>query len=174
MSASSSGNDAAKAKKIVGILKSRFGEIPWWPGDTDEVMIGAILTQQTRWENVVRALDLLKERGLCSMQALYSADLPVIEDAVQCTGFYRIKARRLKALAVFVVETCGGVAMMAHIPTPDAPGRASRGARDWRRDGRQYPLLRFFPAQFCDRCLYGTHCAVCRYHHPAIGAQTPF
>jgi endonuclease-3 related protein len=118
MSASSSGNDAAKAKKIVGILKARFGEIPWWPGDTDEVMIGAILTQQTRWENVVRALAILKEQELCSMQALYSADLPVIEDAVRCTGFYRIKARRLRSLAVFVVETCGGVAMMANIPTP--------------------------------------------------------
>jgi endonuclease III related protein len=118
MSASSSGNNATKAKKIVGILKSRFGEIPWWPGDTDEVMIGAILTQQTRWENVVRALDHLKERGLCSMQAIYSADSPEIEEAVRCTGFYRIKARRLKALAVFVIENCGGVGPMGTIPMP--------------------------------------------------------
>ena len=118
MSASSSGNNATKAKKIVGILTNHFGDIPWWPGDTDEVMIGAILTQQTRWENVVRALAILEEQGLCSMQALYSADPPVIEDAVRCTGFYRIKARRLRSLAVFVVETCGGVAMMANIPTP--------------------------------------------------------
>jgi endonuclease-3 related protein len=118
MSASSSGNNAAKAKKIAGILKTRFGEIPWWPGDTDEVMIGAILTQQTRWENVVRALDLLKERGLCSMQAIYTADPREIEEAVRCTGFYRIKARRLKGLAIFVIETCGGVREMANIPTP--------------------------------------------------------
>ena len=131
MSASSSGNNATKAKKIVGILTNRFGEIPWWPGDTDEVMIGAILTQQTRWENVVRALAILKEQGLCSMQALYSADPRVIEDAVRITGFYRIKARRLKSLAVFVVETCGGTEMMATVPTPKSPGRASWGKRDW-------------------------------------------
>jgi endonuclease-3 related protein len=118
MLASSSGNNATKAKKLVGILTARFGEIPWWPGDTDEVMIGAILTQQTRWENVVRALAILKDQGLCSMQALYSADPRVIEDAVRCTGFYRIKARRLKSLAVFVVETCGGTVRMATVPTP--------------------------------------------------------
>ena len=118
MLASSSVKNAAKAKKIVGILKGQFGEIPWWPGDTDEVMIGAILTQQTRWENVMRALDLLKKRGLCSMQAIYSTDLRDIEEAIWCTGFYRVKARRLKALAVFVLETCGGVNEMANISTP--------------------------------------------------------
>ncbi len=116
MSGSSSGSEA-RAGKIVGILRARFGEIPWWPGDTDEVMIGAILTQQTRWENVERALRLLKERGLCSLSALHAADAPVIEDAVRCTGFYRIKARRLKALAAFVTETCGGVSRMDALPT---------------------------------------------------------
>jgi endonuclease-3 related protein len=42
----------------------------------------------------------------------------VIEDAVRCTGFYRIKARRLKSLAVFVVETCGGTVRMTTVPTP--------------------------------------------------------
>ncbi|MFA7695093.1 MAG: Fe-S cluster assembly protein HesB [Methanoregula sp.] len=118
MSASSSAENSARAKKIAGSLKRQFGDIPWWPGDTDEVMIGAILTQQTRWENVVRALFLLRERGLCSMQAVYTADPREIEEAVRCTGFYRIKARRLKALATFTVETCGGVNGMAGIPTP--------------------------------------------------------
>ncbi len=119
MSASSSAENAALAKKIVGILKRRFGEIPWWPGGTDEVMIGAILTQQTRWENVEQALRLLKERNLCSLSALFAADVPDIESAIRCTGFYRIKARRLKALAVFVIDTCGGVSVMDNIPTEE-------------------------------------------------------
>src|SRR5208337_1176860 len=118
MSASSSGNDAGKAGAIVDILKARFGKIPWWPGDTDEVMIGAILTQQTRWENVEFALQLLKDRGMCSMTALHAARVPEIEEAVRCTGFYRMKTRRLKALAAFVVETCGGVSGMDALPTP--------------------------------------------------------
>ena len=117
MSASSSAENAALAKKLVGILKRRFGEIPWWPGNTDEVMIGAILTQQTRWENVEQALRLLKERNLCSMSALFAADLPDIESAIRCTGFYRMKARRLKALVAFVIDSCGGVSVMDNIPT---------------------------------------------------------
>ena len=67
-----SGSSSIKVHHIVRCLSGHYGEIAWWPGDTDEVMIGAILTQQTRWENVVRALAILKEQGLCSMQALYS------------------------------------------------------------------------------------------------------
>jgi endonuclease-3 related protein len=118
MSAFSSGNDAGKAGKIVDILKNRFGEILWWPGNTDEVMIGAILTQQTRWGNVEQALQQLKDRDMCSMAAMNAADAEKIEAAVRCTGFYRIKARRLKALAGFVTDICGGVDLMASIPTP--------------------------------------------------------
>jgi len=117
MSASSSASNAGKAQKIAGILAARFGEIPWWPGDTDEVMIGAILTQQTRWENVERALRLLREKGLCSMTALDTTEEVEIESAIRCTGFYRMKARRLKTLAAFVTGTCGGVAGMETMPT---------------------------------------------------------
>jgi endonuclease III related protein len=101
---------------MVRVLKKHYGTIPWWPGDRDEVMIGAILTQQTRWENVERALADLHRRGLCTMAAIRLADVRDIEDAIRCTGFYRIKAARLKALAAFA-EECGGVQQMAGIPT---------------------------------------------------------
>ena len=101
---------------MVRALKKHYGKIPWWPGDRDEVMIGAILTQQTRWGNVERALAALHRRGLCTMAAIQGADVRDIEDAIRCTGFYRIKAVRLKALAAFV-EECGGVQQMAGIPT---------------------------------------------------------
>ena len=115
MSASSS----SKVRRIVRALKQRYGKIPWWPGDTDEVMIGAILTQQTRWENVERALADLKSRGLCTMAGIHSADNAEIESAIRCTGFYRVKARRLKSLAQFALEKCGGVQRMAEIPTTE-------------------------------------------------------
>ena len=94
-----------------------FGEIPWWPGNTDEVMIGAILTQQTRWENVERALSALKRSGLNSMHSLHSSDKQEIEDAIRCTGFYRIKAQRLQSLAAHVMETYGSVDAMRQQPT---------------------------------------------------------
>jgi endonuclease-3 related protein len=102
---------------MIGILSRQFGEIPWWPGDADEVMIGAILTQQTRWENVEPALANLKRTGLCSLEAIHAAQLPEIENVVRCTGFYRVKAGRLKALAAHVTNTYGGVAQMMLIPT---------------------------------------------------------
>jgi len=117
MSGSSSADNKEKARHIVTFLKKQYGDIPWWPGDTGEVMIGAILTQQTRWENVEKALTLLKERDLCSVPALHTAVPSDIEDAIRCTGFYRMKARRLRALAAYVMETCGGIERMGSMPT---------------------------------------------------------
>lgn len=117
MSGSSSVKDKKRARQIVTGLKRQYGDIPWWPGDTGEVMIGAILTQQTRWENVEKALALLKERGLCTIPALHAAAGPEIEAAIRCTGFYRMKARRLAALAAYVIDTCGGIGRMETMPT---------------------------------------------------------
>ena len=113
MSASSFG----KIQKTLSILRDRYGEISWWPGDRDEVMIGAILTQQTWWENVTRALTGLRFRGLCSIAVLHSADLWDIEEAIRCTGFFRVKTKRLQSLAVHVMETCGDVEAMENVPT---------------------------------------------------------
>ena len=113
MSAYSSG----KPQKIVGILSRTYGNIPWWPGDTDEVMIGAILTQQTRWENVRDAISRLEREGLCSIAAIHAADKAAIEELIRCTGFFRIKARRLKALAAYVMDTYGSVGNMTAVPT---------------------------------------------------------
>jgi endonuclease III related protein len=96
---------------------TRYGEISWWPGDSDEVMIGAILTQQTRWENVERALAELRSRGLCSIADLYSADIHDIEESVRCTGFFRVKAKRLKSLAIHIMHTYGSTGAMENIGT---------------------------------------------------------
>jgi endonuclease-3 related protein len=112
-----SGYSSIKVRKIVDLLASRFGVITWWSGDTDEVMIGAVLTQQTRWENVEKAISRLKADRLATMAAIHAADVADIEEAVRCTGFFRIKAKRLKALAALVMDTYGGVAQMAAIPT---------------------------------------------------------
>jgi endonuclease-3 related protein len=113
-----SGSSSVKIKHLVRSLAGYFGEIEWWPGYPDEVMIGAILTQQTRWENVERALTELKKRGLCSLDTISMADNEDIEDAIRCTGFYRVKAKRLKLLASFVVETYGDIERMADASTP--------------------------------------------------------
>ena len=112
-------SSSSKCKRIVSLLKSHFGTIPWWPGDTDEVLIGAVLTQQTRWENVETALGILKERDLDTISALYSADPEQVQNAIRCTGFYRIKTKRLKGLAQYITEHHGGLQGMGACPTPE-------------------------------------------------------
>ena len=112
-----SGSSSSDCARIVRVLNGHYGTIPWWPGDTDEVIIGAVLTQQTRWENVVRALALLKERALCSVTALYDAEPADIESAIRCTGFYKVKTRRLKALSTFIMSEYGGTWHMAEYTT---------------------------------------------------------
>jgi endonuclease-3 related protein len=113
-----SGSSSVKIKQLISSLARCFGEIEWWPGYPDEVLIGAILTQQTRWENVERALADLKKRGLCSLDTIVTADIQDIEDAIRCTGFYRVKAKRLKLLASYVMETYGGIDGMVDVSTP--------------------------------------------------------
>ena len=81
-------------------------------------MIGAILTQQTRWENVERALGNLHSAGICTLAGIAAADAGEIEQAIRCSGFYRVKARRLKALAAHIIGSYGGTGGMAPVPTP--------------------------------------------------------
>lgn len=82
-------------------------------------MVGAVLVQQTRWENVERGLDRLREAGLLSLEAIDRAPPEVVDEAVRCTGFFRVKTRRLKALARFVLGTYGSVETMARVPTDE-------------------------------------------------------
>ena len=111
-----SGSSSIKINHLIRSLPGCYGDIAWWPGYPDEVKIGAVLTQQTRWENIKRALLTFKKRDLCSINSIFYADIKEIEDAIRCTGFYRIKAKRLKSLAACIVEMFGGVEKMAGVP----------------------------------------------------------
>ena len=126
-----SGSSSSECARIVRVLNGHFGHIPWWPGDTDEVLIGAILVQQTRWENVERALAFLKDRSLCTIAALHEAGPAEIESAIHCTGFYRVKTRRLKALAAFVMDRAWRPGTDGRAPDRVTQGRTPRGIRDW-------------------------------------------
>ena len=137
-----SGSSSGKINRLISSLDGCYGEIAWWPGYPDEVMIGAVLTQQTRWENVERALVNLKKRDLCSIDAIFHADIRDIEDAIRCTGFYRIKAQRLKSLATCIMEIFGGVEKMADISDRATPRGVIGCFWYRRRNCRQYSLLR--------------------------------
>jgi endonuclease-3 related protein len=77
-------------------LLTRFGPQGWWPGRTRlEVILGAILTQNTAWHNAARALRRLRKVGRLSWSGLREASLSELESCVRPAGFYRQKARTI-------------------------------------------------------------------------------
>lgn len=102
-------------RRIISCLKDIYGSAGWWPGDTESIMIGAILTQQTRWENVEKALLNLDAAGIKTLEDIRIAEDDIIMDAVRCTGYYRLKTGRLKELSLFVAEK-GGVEALRRMP----------------------------------------------------------
>jgi len=90
-------------------MRARFGHQGWWPGETPfEICVGAVLTQNTNWGNVERAIARLKAADLLSPQALYAAEFDRIAEAVRPAGYFRIKTKRLKAFVRVLVEEHGG------------------------------------------------------------------
>lgn len=94
--------------RIFEILLLHFGRRNWWPAETDfEVMVGAILTQNTTWKNVEKAIGLLKAHGLLSMEAIYRIDERRLAELIRPCGFYNVKARRLKEFVKRMYESYG-------------------------------------------------------------------
>lgn len=90
-------------------LAAHFGPCGWWPGDTPfEIAIGAILTQNTAWTNVEKAIANLKREKLLSPRAILTCELAALEAAVYPTGYYRQKALRLRIFCTHLVDRYGG------------------------------------------------------------------
>jgi len=84
-------------KLIYDILFKRFGPQWWWPGDTPfEIIIGAILTQNTNWTNVEKAIANLKKAKVLSPEKLYRLDIGELARLIRPAGYYNIKASRVK------------------------------------------------------------------------------
>ncbi len=87
------------------ILNKSFGPQHWWPADSlDEMVTGAILTQNVSWSNVEKALASLKKNGIDSFEAILAADTILLEGCIKSAGFYRQKAKRLKTAAKFFLS----------------------------------------------------------------------
>lgn len=84
-------------------LSARYGAQHWWPGDTPfEVMVGAVLTQNTAWTNVEKAIANLKAAGALSCPALLALPDPELAELIRPAGFFNVKTTRLKALCRFL------------------------------------------------------------------------
>lgn len=85
-----------------------FGPQNWWPGDTPfEIMIGAVLTQNTAWTNVERAICNLKEEQMLSLEAINGVDTGLLAALIRSSGYYNQKAARLKGLISYISDTHG-------------------------------------------------------------------
>jgi endonuclease-3 related protein len=98
-----------KVGEIYGRLYYAFGPQHWWPGDTPfEISIGAILTQNTNWGNVEKAIANLKKEKALSAKAIYSTPLGKLSPLIRPAGYFNVKAKRLKFFVDFLVEEYGG------------------------------------------------------------------
>jgi endonuclease-3 related protein len=80
-----------------------FGPQHWWPGESPlEIMIGAVLTQNTNWSNVERAIKNLRRDDLIDIEKLVKIDPSALAELIRPAGYFNIKAKRLKSLIDFV------------------------------------------------------------------------
>lgn len=90
-------------------LLSHYGPQGWWPGESPfEVLVGAVLTQNTSWKNVARAIENLREADLLDPVKLYEVDPEELAELIRPAGYFRLKTARLRNLLRFVVEQYDG------------------------------------------------------------------
>lgn len=95
--------------KIYHRLLSYFGPQNWWPGETEfEIMVGAILTQNTSWRNVEKAISILKENSLLNPKALSHISIKRLSTLIRSSGFFRIKAERLSHFVRYLMRRYKG------------------------------------------------------------------
>ncbi len=99
---------ARRINLIYRRLHSFFGIQRWWPADTPfEVMVGAILTQNTNWLNVEKAINNLKKRKLLKPHALYRLPHKRLACLIRPAGSYNIKAKRINNFLKFFINNYG-------------------------------------------------------------------
>jgi endonuclease-3 related protein len=96
-------------KKIYRTLYKAYGPRHWWPGETSfEVMVGAILTQNTSWKNVEKAIQRLKTKEVLNTDGIHQLKKSQLASLIRSSGYYRIKADRLKTFVDFLFENYDG------------------------------------------------------------------
>jgi endonuclease-3 related protein len=95
--------------KIFERLYSFYGPQHWWPGETPfEIAVGAILTQNTNWGNVEKAITNLKAAGLLSPEKLEEIQEGRLAELIRPAGYFNIKAKRLKAFISLLMNSYQG------------------------------------------------------------------
>ena len=86
-----------------------LGPQHWWPGETRfEMIVGAVLVQNTSWQNVRRVIDNLRQADLLEPHALFAVPEEELKELIRPAGYFRVKAKRLRSLLQFFVERYDG------------------------------------------------------------------
>ena len=109
--------DRNKLLELYNRLYTAYGPQYWWPGDTAfEVMVGAVLTQNTAWTNVEQAIANLQAAGKLALDPLSRMTERRLARLIRPSGYFNVKARRLRALCAWL-QTAGGIRKLRNIPT---------------------------------------------------------
>lgn len=99
------GNQKKLLKQLYQILQGEYGPQNWWPAETPfEVVVGAILTQNTAWTNVEKSIVQLKKEKSLAPDAISSMPLEKLQKLIRSSGFFKTKGRRLKEMAARYAE----------------------------------------------------------------------
>jgi len=91
------------------LMRNHFGHRDWWPGDTPlEIIVGAILTQNTSWKNVEKAIGNLKAHRTLSVNGLREVPEKKLATWIRPSGYFNQKAKKLKAFIRFLDENYRG------------------------------------------------------------------
>ncbi len=100
---------ALKLEKVYKTLYAHYGPQSWWPAKSRfEVILGAILTQNTNWKNVEKAIANLKDKNLLSSKALQKVSQKRLATLIRPSGYFNIKADRIKSFLHFLESVYGG------------------------------------------------------------------
>jgi endonuclease-3 related protein len=101
----------ARLMAIYRRLDARFGPQHWWPAETAcEMIVGAILTQNTAWTNVEKAMAVLRDHRLLDFSVLHKISEQELAPLIRSSGFFNLKAKRLKAFSAWIVTHHDGSA----------------------------------------------------------------
>ena len=95
--------------EVYQLLFDAFGPQHWWPGETQfEIITGAILTQNTSWGNVEKAIANIKSAECLAPEKLHDLDLSQLAELIRPAGYYNIKAKRLKSFMDWLFDNYEG------------------------------------------------------------------
>lgn len=100
-------NRATKLMDMYEAMQKELGPSEWWPGDSVlEIMLGAVLTQNTAWSNVEKAIANLRGANALNLETLNSLSLEELARLIYPAGFFRVKARRIGNLLAWIKNFC--------------------------------------------------------------------